>query len=438
METWLERYSYPEMRRIWSIEYRTDQWLKVEIAACEAWAELGVIPKSALEPIRRAHYDLAEMAALEKETQHDVVAFVRSVANSIGEEGRFIHLGLTSYDVVDTALGLQLRGASDLLIQDHHRLLDVLRRLAIRYKDTPMIGRTHGVHAEPITFGLKLALWHEETRRNLTRLEQAREQVCIGKLSGAVGTYATVPPTVEESVCHKLGLQPAPISSQIIQRDRHAQFVATLAIIASSLDKMATEVRALQRTEVREVEEPFGEGQQGSSAMPHKRNPVLSERICGLARVIRGYALTAMENVALWHERDISHSSAERIILPTSCMLLDYMLNLFADLLEGMSVYPERMRANLEATGGLIFSQRVLLALIEQGMGRQEAYRVVQGHALRIWKEGGDFREAIASEPAVRALLPPGEIESLFDVGYFLRHVDTIFHRLGLAEGLVE
>ncbi|MCL4533998.1 MAG: adenylosuccinate lyase [Bacteroidetes bacterium] len=426
------RYSRPEMSRVWSQQNKTDKWLMVEIAACEAWAELGAVPRDALPKICRASYDLKRMAEIEARTQHDVTAFLGSVAESLGEESRFIHLGLTSYDIVDTGLALQVKEAAELLDQDIAGYLDVLEQQAIAHKRTLMVGRTHGVHAEPITFGWKMALWVDEMRLNRQRLDLAREQMAVGKLSGAVGTYATVPPFVEEYVCRKLGLKPATVSTQIVQRDRHAFFISTLAVIASSLDRMATEIRGMQRTEVLEVEEPFGAGQTGSSAMPHKRNPIRTERVCGLARVIRGNALTALENVALWQERDISNSSAERIIFPQSCGLLDYILRLMTDVVRNLQIYPENMRRNLELTRGLIFSQRVLLALIDKGLGRQQAYELVQRNAMRVWRGESDFRTLLSQDPDVSAHLSTAELDELFDYNYYLKHVDEPFRRLGL------
>ncbi len=383
----IERYSRPRMKKIWSDKSKFDKWLEVEIAVCEAWAELGEIPKEAIPRIRKATYNVDRIAEFLRVTHHDMTAFLNSVAESLGEESRFIHLGLTSSDVMDTALSLQLKEAANILSQDISKLIAVLQNKAIEYKYTMMIGRTHGVHAEPTTFGLKLALWVEEMRRNAQRLEDAKQTISVGKISGAVGTYATVSPEVEKIACQKLGLTPSPISSQIIQRDRHAQFIATLAITASSLEKFATEIRSLQRTEILEVEEPFETGQTGSSAMPHKRNPELCERICGLARLIRGYVTTSLENIALWHERDISHSSTERIILPDSCLALDYMLPLLTSVIKELKVYPENMRRNLELTQGLIFSQRVLLALIDKGLNREEAYEIVQRNAMEAWQQ---------------------------------------------------
>ena len=429
----IERYSRPRMKKIWSDKSKFDKWLEVEVAVCEAWAELGEIPKGAIPKIRKATYNLDRIAEFLKVTHHDMTAFLKSVAESLGEESRFIHLGLTSSDVMDTALGLQLKDAANILSQDVAELISTLENKALEHKYTIMMGRTHGVHAEPTTFGLKIALWIEEMRRNAQRLEEAKQIVSVGKISGAVGTYATVSPEVEKIACQKLGLNPAPISSQIIQRDRHAQFVATLAITASSLEKFATEIRSLQRTEILEVEEPFEAGQTGSSAMPHKKNPELCERICGLARLIRGYVTTSLENIALWHERDISHSSAERITLPDSCLALDYMLSLLTSVIKGLKVYPENMRRNLELTQGLIFSQRVLLALIDKGLNREEAYEIVQRNAMEAWQKKKSFLSLLEADNQVTAHLSKSELESLFDYNYYLKHVGSIFKRLGLA-----
>jgi adenylosuccinate lyase len=430
----IERYSRPQMKKIWSEENKFDQWLKVEIAACEAWAELGEIPRESIAKIRKASYRLDRVAEFLKVTHHDMTAFLNSVAESLGEESRFIHLGLTSSDVMDTALGLQLTQAADILAQDVAELVSVLENKAVEHKYTIMMGRTHGVHAEPTTLGLKMALWTEEMKRNAQRLAEAKKNISVGKISGAVGTYATVPPQVEKIACAKLGLSPAPISSQIIQRDRHAQFITTLAIIASSLEKFATEIRSLQRTEVREVEEPFEAGQTGSSAMPHKRNPELCERICGLARLIRGYALTSMENIALWHERDISHSSTERITLPDSCLAVDYMLSIFTSVMKGLKVYPENMRRNIELTQGVIFSQRVLLALIDKGLTREGAYKMVQDNAMKAWGEKKGFLGLLEADKRITTHLSKEELSSLFDYDYYLKYVDNVFERLGLSE----
>lgn len=430
----IERYSRPQMKRVWSDENKFNKWLEVEIAVCDAWAEIGVVPREAIPKIKLAKCNLRRMEEILKETRHDMTAFLGSVAESLGEESRFIHLGLTSSDVIDTALSLQLVEATDLLTADVKELITVLAQKAIEHKYTPMIGRTHGIHAEPITLGLKLAVWVEEMRRNLQRLGEAKKVIAVGKISGAVGTYATVPPEVEQRACRKLRILPAPVSSQILQRDRHAQFMTALALIASSLEKFAVEVRGLQRTEVGEVGEPFGTGQTGSSAMPHKRNPELCERICGLARLVRGYAVTAMENIALWHERDISHSSTERIILPDACLLVDYCLSIFTSIIKGLQVFPQRMKKNMELTKGLVFSQRVMLALIDKGFSRQKAYELVQRNAMKSWKGNKDFLKLLKADSEVTQILPQPELESLFDYQYYLRHIDEIFGRLGLTK----
>jgi adenylosuccinate lyase len=422
------------MKRVWSDENKFDKWLKVEIAVCEAWAELGVIPRETIPKIKLARVNLKRMEEILKQTHHDMTAFLGSVSESLGSESRFIHLGLTSSDVMDTALSLQLIESAELLSQGIKELISVLAQMAMKHKYTVMIGRTHGVHAEPISFGFKLALWTEEMRRNLQRLAEAKKAIAVGKISGAVGTYATLSPEVEEKACARLGLAPAPVSSQVLQRDRHAQFVTTLAIIASSLEKFATEIRGLQRTETREVEEPFAAGQTGSSAMPHKRNPELCERICGLARLVRSYATTSMENIALWHERDISHSSNERIILPDCCLAVDYTLNLFTSVMRGLQVYPQRMKRNIELTKGLVFSQRVMLALIDKGLSRQKAYELVQRNAMKAWGGRRSFINLLKADPEVIAALPEAELEPLFDEKYYLRYIDDIFKRLGLTE----
>jgi adenylosuccinate lyase len=429
----IERYSRPKMKKVWSDESKFDKWLQVEIAVCEAWAELGTIPKDAIPKIKKARFDLKRIDEILKETHHDMTAFLGSVAESLGEESRFVHLGLTSSDIIDTALSLQLVAAADLLAQDIAELIAVLEKRALEHKHTIMMGRTHGVHAEPTTFGLKLALWVEEMKRNAQRLDEAKKAISVGKISGAVGTYASVSPEVEKRACAKLGLEAAPVSSQIVQRDRHAQFVTTLAIIASSLEKFATEIRGLQRTEILELEEPFEPGQTGSSAMPHKRNPELCERICGLARLVRGNAMTSLENIALWHERDISHSSNERIIFPDSCLVVDYVLSIFTYIMEGLQVYPEHMKENLEVTKGLIFSQRVLTALIEKGLSRQEAYKMVQRNSMKAWKDRTSFLGLLQADPEVGRHLSQSELEGLFDYQFFLRHVDEVFERLGLG-----
>jgi adenylosuccinate lyase len=430
----IERYSRPDMKRVWSDENKYNKWLDVEIAVCDAWAEQGAIPRHAIPKIKLAKCNLKRMEEILRETRHDMTAFLGSVAESLGEEARFIHLGLTSSDVMDTATSLQLVEATNILMQDIKDLTAILAQRAIEHKYTLIMGRTHGVHAEPTSFGLKLALWVEEMRRNLHRLAEARKIVSVGKISGAVGNYATVPPEVELRACYKLGLEPAPISNQVLQRDRHAQFVTTLAIAAGSLEKFATEIRALQKTEVREVEEPFGTGQTGSSAMPHKRNPELTERICGLARLVRGYAVTSLENIALWHERDISHSSNERIILPDACLALDYILTLFTAVIKKLQIYPERMKKNLELTRGLVFSQRVMLSLIEKGLSRQKAYEIVQRNAMKAWKGRRNFLTLLKVDAELNGVLPAKELEPLFDYQYYLQHVDEIFQRLGLTK----
>jgi len=427
----IERYSRPEMKRVWSEENKFQKWLQVEIAVCQAWAGLGAVPKEAADKIaRKARFDLKRIDAHLKETHHDMTAFLRAVGESLGEEARFVHFGLTSSDVMDTALALQFLEATDLLEKDLSGLLEVVEAKAREHESTLIVGRTHGVHAEPTTFGLKLALWAQEVKRHRQRLAEARKMIAVGKISGTVGTHATVPPEVEETACRRLGLEPDPVSSQIVQRDRHAQYITTLALIGSSLEKFATEIRSLQRTEVLEVEEPFEPGQTGSSAMPHKRNPELCERVCGLSRLLRGFALTAMENVALWHERDISHSSAERIIFPDSCLAVDYMLSLFTYVMKDLQVYPQRMKENLERSRGVIFSQRVLLALIEKGLDRQEAYRIVQENATKAWKEGRPFLDLLKADGRVK--LSTQELEGLFDYGYYTRYIGDIFQRLGL------
>jgi adenylosuccinate lyase len=428
----IERYSRPQMKKIWSEESKFNKWLKVEIAVCEAWAELDKIPKNTIPKIKKASINLERIAEILKVTHHDVTAFLQAVSETVGDESRFIHLGLTSSDIMDTALSLQLKESSKILAQDIGELIIVLEDKALEHKQTIMAGRTHGVHAEPTTFGLKMALWAQEMKRNKARMAEAEKVTSVGKISGAVGTYATVSPELEEKVCAKLGLAPAPISNQIIQRDRHAQFVTTLAIIASSLDKFATEIRALQRTEILEAEEPFSAGQTGSSAMPHKRNPELCERVCGLARLIRGNASASLENIALWHERDISHSSAERIILPDSCLALDYILNIFTSVMKGLQVYPENMQRNLELTQGLVFSQRVLISLIDKGLSRQKAYEIVQRNAMKAWKQRISFLALLRSDPEVTAQITVTELELLFDYNYFLKHIDRTFERLGL------
>jgi len=427
----IPRYSRPEMARLWSDENRFATWLEVEIAATEVLVERGTVPTDALAAIKaKARFDVARIEEIEKEVQHDVIAFVSCVAESVGPEGRWLHYGLTSSDVVDTALAILMRDACDLLRADLLDLMEAVRERALRHKHAPMIGRTHGVHAEPMTFGLKMALWHAELQRQRERLDRARANIAYGKLSGAVGTFSHLPPEVEEAVCARLGLLPAPASSQILQRDRHAEVMATLALLAASLEKFATEIRALQRTEVREVEEPFGSGQKGSSAMPHKRNPVGCEQVAGLARLVRANALASMENVALWHERDISHSSVERVIVPDSFLALDHMLARFTRIVKGMTVDEARMRRNLDLGQGLVFSGRLLLELTARGMRREDAYRVVQSHAMEAWRSEGDFRQRVLADPEVREVLSEAEIEGVFRLERYLTHVDAVFDRV--------
>jgi adenylosuccinate lyase len=439
----IERYALPEMVAVWSATHKTDAWLRVELQVCEGWARAGVIPQDALAKIRQATYNAERMQEIERETHHDIISFLRSIQEQLGPEGRFIHLGLTSSDVLDTALALQVKEAGVLLQSKLTALIAAVAQQAVAHKYTLMAGRTHGIHAEPMTFGLKLAMWVDELRRGQQRLTEALEQIAVGAISGAVGTHATVPPQIEEYVCAELGLGVAPISNQVIQRDRHAHFITTLALLGSSLEKMAQEIRHLQRTELSEAFEPFGSGQQGSSAMPHKRNPELCERICGLARVLRGYAVTAMENVALWHERDISHSSTERVIFPDGCTLLHYMLHIFTGVISGLEVSKERMLANLHMTGGLVFSQRILLALIDKGVGRQEAYKMVQRNAKRVW--GKSFlgltdntdgllplAEELQNDPEVAQYLSADELKELTSTDYYIKYIDVSFQRVGL------
>ncbi len=433
----IERYTRPEMGRIWSEENRLRMWMEVEVAACEAQAKLGRIPEKAAKVIRKkANFSVERVNELEKVTDHDLIAFVTCMGEYIGPEARFVHLGMTSTDVVDTAQALQLRDSSDLLIEGLRKLREVLLRRAREHKHTPQIGRTHGIQAEPLTFGLKLALWIAELDRNIERLKRAKESVAVGMISGAVGTYSNIDPKVESLTCHILGLKADPASNQTQSRDRHAEFMATLALIASSLDKWGTEIRNLQRTEILEAEQFFAPGQKGSSAMPHKRNPMLAERVSGLARVVRSNAIAALENVALWHERDITHSSVERVIFPDSCILLDYMLAKFTTLMDKLIVYPGNMMRNINMSGGLVFSQRVLLALTEGGMRREDAYKVVQDKAMGVWnaRQAGDatadFQEELAKDPAVLKILTPKKLKALFDLKWYLRNVDQIFKRL--------
>lgn len=429
----IERYTRPEMGAIWTEENRFKAWLEVEILACEAWSELGAIPKDDVKLLREnASFDIERIKEIELETRHDVVAFTRAVSETLGEERKWVHYGLTSTDVVDTANSYLLKQANDILQADLERFVEILKNKAIEHKYTVMMGRTHGVHAEPTTFGLKLALWYAEMQRNLERFKAGRETVEYGKISGAVGTYANIDPFVERYVCEKLGTKPAAISTQTLQRDRHAHYMSTIALIATSIEKFAVEIRGLQKSETREVEEAFAKGQKGSSAMPHKRNPIGSENMTGLARVIRGYMMTAYENVPLWHERDISHSSAERIILPDATIALNYMLNRFGNIVKNLTVFPDNMKRNMDRTLGLIYSQRVLLALIDKGMAREEAYDTVQPRAMQAWDEQVQFRTLIESDDKITSLLSSEEIEDCFDYNYHLKNVDVIFERVGL------
>lgn len=429
----IDRYTRPEMGKIWTEENKFNAWLEVEILACEAWSELGVIPKEDVQRIReKATFSVHRIKEIEEQTRHDVVAFTRTVSESLGEEKKWIHYGLTSTDVVDTALSYLLKQANEILVKDIENFIEVLKNKAQEHKYTVMMGRTHGVHAEPTTFGLKMALWYEEMKRNLERFKRAAKGVEFGKISGAVGTYANIDPFVEKYVCEKLGITPAPISTQTLQRDRHAYYLATLALIATSIEKFATEIRGLQKSEVREVEEYFAKGQKGSSAMPHKRNPIGSENMAGMARVVRGYMLTAYENVTLWHERDISHSSAERIILPDATIALNYMLNRFSNIVKNLTVFPENMKKNMEKTLGLIYSQRVLLTLIEKGWVREKAYDTVQPLAMEAWEKQVPFRSLVESSKEIMSVLSEKELDDCFDYHYHLKHVDTIFERLGL------
>ena len=429
----IERYTRPEMGAIWTEENRFKAWLEVEILACEAWAELGAIPKEDVKALREnATFDVNRIKEIEEETRHDVVAFTRAVSETLGSERKWVHYGLTSTDVVDTALSYLLKQANDILLADVERFITILEEKAKAHKYTVMMGRTHGVHAEPTTFGLKLALWVEEMKRNLERLKAAAKNVEFGKISGAVGTYANIDPFVEQYVCEKLGISAAPISTQTLQRDRHAQYMSTLALIATSIEKFATEIRGLQKSETREVEEFFAKGQKGSSAMPHKRNPIGSENMTGLARVIRGHMMTAYENVTLWHERDISHSSAERIILPDATILLNYMLNRFGNIVKNLTVFPENMKRNMERTYGLIYSQRVLLALIDKGLSREKAYDTVQPKAMEAWEKQVQFRKLLEEDEVITSYLSKEELDDCFDYNYHLKNVDVIFERLGL------
>ncbi len=431
----IERYTRPEMGAIWTDENKFKAWLEVEILACEAWSELGAIPKEDVVRLREnASFDIQRIFEIEEETRHDVVAFTRAVSETLGEEKKWVHYGLTSTDVVDTALSYLIRQANDIIKRQLDTFLETLGEKAKEHKYTVMMGRTHGVHAEPTTFGLKLALWYEEMKRNIERFKFAADQVEFGKLSGAVGTYANIDPFVEQYVCENLGLTPAPVSTQTLQRDRHAHYMSALALIATSIEKMAVEIRGLQKTETREVEEFFAKGQKGSSAMPHKRNPIGSENMTGMARVIRGYMMTAYENVPLWHERDISHSSAERVIIPDATIALNYMLHRFNGIVKNLTVFPERMKSNMDKTFGLIFSQRVLLALIDTGMSREKAYDLVQPKAMEAWEKAVPFRSLIEVEEEITTVLSAEKLDECFDYTQHLANVDLVFNRIGLGE----
>ncbi len=427
----IERYTRPRMGAIWEEEAKFGRWLRIEILACEALAEMGRIPREAAAEIRqKGAFDVERILEIEQTVGHDVIAFLTSVAEHVGEPSRYVHLGMTSSDILDTGLAMAMREAGSILLEDIGETIAVLRRRAEEFRGTPCIGRSHGIHAEPTTFGLKLLLWHEEMRRNRARLERAIETVSVGQISGAVGTFAHLDPGVEEYVCEQLDLAPAAVSTQVLQRDRHAEYLCTLAVIASSLDKIATELRNLQRTDILEVEEPFGKGQKGSSAMPHKRNPIICERVSGLARVLRANAMAALENVALWHERDITHSSVERVIVPDSTILLDYMFAKLNRVLDGLLVYPENMMRNLERTRGLVFSQTLLLALVETGISREEGYRLVQEAAMAIWNSEREFLDAALGSEDIRALLSEGEIRACFDIQRQLRNEGAIYERV--------
>lgn len=429
----IDRYTRPEMGAIWTEENKYKAWLEVELLACEAWSELGIIPKEDIKLLReKATFNIDRINEIELSTRHDVVAFTRAVSETLGEERKWVHYGLTSTDVVDTALSYLIRQANEIIAKDLNNFVEILKNKAKEHKYTVMMGRTHGVHAEPTTFGLKLGLWYAEMKRNVERFEAARKNIEFGKISGAVGTYANIDPFVEKYVCEKLGLQPAPISTQTLQRDRHAQYMSTLALIATSIEKFATEIRGLQKSETREVEEFFAKGQKGSSAMPHKRNPIGSENMTGMARVLRGYMLTSYENVSLWHERDISHSSAERVIIPDGTIALNYMLNRFGKIVKDLTVYPENMKRNMDRTLGLIFSQRVLLALIDKGLVREEAYDTVQPKAMQAWELQVPFRSLIEKDDKITSLLSKEELDDCFDPSYHLKNVDVIFDRLGI------
>jgi len=427
----IERYTRKEMGDIWSIENKFRKWLEVEIAVCEAWAELGKIPKDALEEIKeKADFDLKRIDEIEATVKHDVISFLTAVAEKVGPSSRYIHMGLTSSDVVDTAMALQIKQAGELILKDLNEFKELLREKAFQHKNTICMGRSHGVHAEPTSFGLRFALWYEETKRNIERLKQATKRISIGKISGAVGTFSNIPPEIEEIALKKLGLKPEPVATQVVQRDRHAEFLSTLALIAGMVEKIAVEIRHLQRTEVLEAEEPFTKGQKGSSAMPHKRNPVGCENLSGLSRLVRSNAFASFENIALWHDRDISHSSVERIIIPDNCILVDYMLNRLYGIIKDLVVYPERMLKNMELSYGLYNSQRVLLALVEKGLTREEAYKITQSNAMRSWQEGIPFMNLLLKDEEVRKYLTEDEIKSIFDLNYYTRNLDYIYERV--------
>ncbi|MDP1948274.1 MAG: adenylosuccinate lyase [Nitrospirota bacterium] len=427
----IERYTRPKMKAIWELKRKYEIWLEVELAACAAFERAGQVPRGTSARIaKKATIDVKRIERIEKVTKHDVIAFLESLVNSVGPEHRFLHMGLTSSDIVDTSLAVQMTEALDLILEDLDELISVLKKQALKYKNTVMVGRSHGIHGEPISFGFKLAIWYEEARRHRERLTHVRQDIAVGKLSGAMGTFAHQGPEVEEYVCAKLGLTPDPVSNQVVQRDRHAAYASALALLAASIEKFATEIRHLQRTEVLEAEEYFSAGQKGSSAMPHKRNPIASENLCGLARVVRGNSLAAMENVALWHERDISHSSVERVIMPDSTILIDYMLGRITDVIKNLVVYPENMQRNLDLTGGLVYSQRLLLLLIDKGAQRKESYEAVQRNAMASWKGAGGLQGLVGKDPFVSKHLTAKEIQSCFDPKYYLRHLDQIFRRV--------
>jgi adenylosuccinate lyase len=431
----IDRYSFPQMRELWELQNKFSTWLEIELLATEAHVELGIVPKEAYEEIKaKASFNVERIEAIEAEVHHDVIAFTTNLAENIGPTSRYVHYGLTSSDVVDTALAVLMKQAADLLIEDVRDIIDILKEKAVEYRDLVCVGRTHGIHAEPMSFGLKFANWAFEMHRNLNRLERAKAVISVGKLSGAVGTYSNIDPGVEKYVCDKLGLHVAPIATQVLQRDRHAEYLSALAITAATIEKIAVELRALQKTDTREVEEPFAVGQKGSSAMPHKRNPIIGERLSGQARIIRANSIVGLEDVALWHERDISHSSVERVIIPDSTILLDYMLRKLKWLIDGLLVYPKNMKKNLEKTGGLIYSSRVLLRLVEKGLSREDAYAIVQRNAMAVWREEGDLKSLLSADTDVSRLLTNVELAELFDPGYFLRNVHIIYERLDKLE----